>query len=173
MEHVILVDQNDRAVGTCEKIEAHEKALLHRAFSVFIFNKKRETLLQKRWQGKYHSGGLWTNTCCGHPRPGENTLKGATRRLHEETGGSCDLEKSFAFTYRAPFDNGLTEHEYVHVFSGIFEGPFTPDPQEIEDLKWVSLEWIKEDILKHPQSYTQWFKLYFTEKWDDLIKMRE
>ena len=171
MEHLILVDENDTAIGTCEKMEAHEKALLHRAFSVFLFNEKGETLLQKRWQGKYHSGGLWTNTCCGHPCPEEDTRDAAMRRTGEELGNTCALEESFTFMYKAPFENGLTEHEYVHVYKGHFEGPFTPHPEEVEGLKWVTLDWLKEDITQTPQNYTKWFQLYCADQWEKVLRM--
>lgn len=168
MEQVILVDKDDTPIGTMEKQEAHEKALLHRAFSIFLFNEKGETLLQKRWQGKYHSGGLWTNSCCGHPRPGEENVVAAQRRLAEELGVSAPLTEGFTFYYKAPFDNGLTEHEFVHVFSGSYEGPFDPHPEEVEDLKWITLEALKEDVTQRPDAYTAWFKLYLEQKWEEL-----
>jgi len=169
-ENVILVDQNDQEVGQCEKIEAHEKALLHRAFSVFIFNKKGETLLHKRYSGKYHSGGLWTNACCGHPRPGENVVEAAERRLNEEMGFTCSLKENFSITYKAPFDNGLTEHEYVHIVSGIYEGPIDPNPMEVEDYKWIHLEDIKKEVDNHAP-FTKWFEIYFTQHWDKMNRL--
>ena len=169
IEQLILVDRQDNAIGTCEKLEAHKKALLHRAFSILLFNKKGEMLLQKRFSGKYHSGGLWTNACCGHPRSGEATKTAATRRMREELGMTCPLDESFTFSYKVPFDNGLTEHEFVHVYRGIYEGDFAPNPEEVEDLKWMSLTDLKEDIFLNPQNYTAWFHLYCQEKWEEII----
>lgn len=169
-EHVILVDKNDQEIGQEEKISAHEKALLHRAFSVFIFNKKGETLLHKRYSGKYHSGGLWTNACCGHPRPRETTVMAAERRLKEEMGFTCPLKDNFSITYKAPFDNGLTEHEYVHILSGIYEGPIAPDPMEVEDYKWIKMEEIKKEVDNHAP-FTKWFEIYFTQHWGKLNKI--
>ena len=123
LEEVVLVNEKDEAIGTMEKMAAHEKALLHRAFSVFVFNKNGDLLMQQRAHSKYHSGGLWTNTCCSHPRPGEHVADAANRRLQEEMGFTTSLNKAFDFTYKAAFDNGLTEHEFDHVFIGIYEGP--------------------------------------------------
>jgi isopentenyl-diphosphate Delta-isomerase len=156
---VILVDEQDRQTGTMEKMEVHEKAILHRAFSIFIFNDKGEILLQKRAEKKYHSGGLWTNTCCSHPRPGENTMDAANRRLQEEMGFSTPLNKAFTFIYKAPFDNGLTEHEYDHVFVGNFNGPVKPDPDEVEDYCYQSLDGLKQSLQTHPGHFTEWFKI--------------
>lgn len=169
MEHLILVDKNDQPIGTCEKMEAHEKALLHRAFSILLFNQKGEMFLQKRFSGKYHSGGLWTNACCGHPRPDEDTKAAATRRVMEELGMTCPLEETFSFYYKAPFDNGLTEHEFVHVYYGFYEGDFSPNPEEVEDFKWIGLEALKEDMHLNPSFYTAWFFLYCSERWDRII----
>ena len=128
---IILVNEEDVQVGTMEKMEVHERGLLHRAFSVFIFNKAGEMLLQQRALSKYHSGGLWTNACCSHPRPGEKTEDAAARRLFEELGFGTELRFAFSFTYKAAFDNGLTEHEFDHVFVGHFDGPLRPDPKEV------------------------------------------
>ncbi len=156
---VILVDEQDNQVGTMEKMEAHEKGLLHRAFSVFIFNKKKQMLLQRRAIDKYHSGGLWTNACCSHPRPGEETIVAAQKRLQEEMGFSTDLKTAFSFTYRASFENGLTEHEFDHVFTGSFDDPVEPDPHEVCDYCFMTIEEIETDILLHPAKYTEWFKI--------------
>ena len=161
MEEVILVDENDGQVGTMEKMEAHIKAVLHRAFSVFIFNYRGEMLLQQRAINKYHSGGLWTNACCSHPRPGEETLTAAERRLHEELGFSTKLDKIFDFTYNAPFDNGLTEYEFDHVFVGTFAGSISPDPHEVKDYCFKSMSEIAESLAVHPKKYTAWFHLAF------------
>lgn len=156
---VILVDEQDNPVGTMGKMEVHEKALLHRAFSVFIFNDKREMLLQKRAASKYHSAGLWTNTCCSHPKPGETTEAAAIKRLQEEMGFSTPISKAFTFVYKAPFDNGLTEHEYDHVFTGTFNGLINPDPREVSDYCYQSIETVKENVQTHPDHFTEWFKI--------------
>lgn len=163
MEYVILVDENDNEVGTIEKIEAHEKALLHRAISVFIINSKNELLLQQRASSKYHSPDLWTNTCCSHPRPGENTLDAALRRLQEEMGIQTSLEKVLSFQYKAPFDNGLTEHEYDHVFVGYTDENPVLNPEEAKAYKYVSMDIVNADIIENPQNYTAWFKIIFEE----------
>src|ERR1700733_15003891 len=138
MEEVILVDETDTPLGKMEKMEAHRKALLHRAFSVFIFNSKGEMLLQRRAPGKYHSGGLWTNACCSHPRPGEETSQAAKRRLFEELGFTTPLEKIFDFTYKSEFDNGLTEHEYDHVYVGQYDQGVYPNQEEVCEYMFLS-----------------------------------
>ncbi len=161
MEEVILVDENDGQIGTMEKMEAHIKAVLHRAFSVFIFNSRGEMLLQQRALNKYHSGGLWTNACCSHPRPGEETAKAAERRLQEELGFSTEIDKVFDFTYNAPFDNGLTEYEFDHVFVGNFNGSISPDPHEVKDYCFKSMADIADSLSLHPNKYTAWFHLAF------------
>jgi len=158
---VILVDEHDVAVGQMEKIEVHRKALLHRAFSIFIFNDKGEMLLQQRAFNKYHSAGLWTNTCCSHPQPGEDTAASATKRLYEEMGIRAPLEKAFDFIYKAAFDNGLTEHEYDHVFTGYYEGDIQPNAEEVSDYCFKSMNDIRESMLSHPQKYTEWFRIAF------------
>ncbi|MBL0357513.1 MAG: isopentenyl-diphosphate Delta-isomerase [Chitinophagaceae bacterium] len=160
---VILVDEQDNPIGTMGKMEVHEKALLHRAFSIFIFNDKGELLLQKRAPAKYHSGGLWTNTCCSHPKPGEDTATAAHKRLQEEMGFSTPLNKAFTFLYKAPFENGLTEHEYDHVFTGIFNGLIKPDPDEVSDYCYLSLEKLKANIQSRPDHFTEWFKIALPE----------
>ena len=158
---VILVDEQDRPLGTMGKMEVHEKALLHRAFSVFIFNENGQMLLQKRAAKKYHSANLWTNACCSHPRPGENTLQAAGKRLQEEMGFNTAIKKVFDFTYKAPFDNGLTEHEFDHVFVGKYSGTIRPNPDEVGDYCYMSMEDIKTSIQSHPEKYTIWFKIAF------------
>lgn len=159
MEMVILVDANDTALGTMEKMEAHRKGLLHRALSVVVFNRRGEILLQKRARAKYHSGGLWTNACCSHPQPGETTQAAARRRLKEEMGIDLEPEYSYSFTYRAQFANGLTEHELDHVYTGIFDGEPVINPKEVEDWKFVDIRWLTEDASRNPQAYTHWFRL--------------
>ncbi|WP_114793332.1 isopentenyl-diphosphate Delta-isomerase [Niabella yanshanensis] len=158
-EQVVLVDRNDNRIGLMEKLEAHEKGLLHRAFSVLLFNNQKELLLQQRAFDKYHCGGLWTNTCCSHPHPGEDVKDAALRRLREEMGIECDLKKSFEFIYRAEFDNGLTEHEYDHVFTGTFSGAPVINLHEVADWKYLSREALQIDMTKHPENYTPWFKI--------------
>lgn len=158
---VILVDEHDVQVGQMEKIEVHRKALLHRAFSIFIFNDKGELLLQQRAANKYHSAGLWTNTCCSHPQPGEDTLASANKRLYEEMGIHAPLEKTFDFIYKAAFDNGLTEHEYDHVFTGYYEGEIKPNEDEVSDYCFKSMNDIRESMASHPQKYTEWFRIAF------------
>src|SRR5450432_4328015 len=161
IEQVILVNEQDEETGTIEKMEAHRKALLHRAFSVFIFNQKGEMLLQQRALGKYHSPGLWTNTCCSHPRPGEEIEEAAGRRLMEEMGIETSLEKIFDFIYRTEFDNGLTEYEFDHVYTGTYSGELSPDRQEVKDYCFRSMEEIEQDLTQCPEKYTFWFKIAF------------
>ncbi len=158
---VILVDEQDMPVGAMEKMEVHQKALLHRAFSIFIFNERGEMLLHKRADKKYHSGGLWTNACCSHPRPGEDTLAAAMKRLQEEMGIVTDIKKAFDFVYRAELDNGLTEHEFDHVFTGVYSGEIVPDKEEVSDYCYKAIDEIKDSIRSHPQKYTEWFKIAF------------
>ena len=160
-ENVILVNEKDEQIGLMPKMEAHEKGLLHRAFSVFIFNSKKEVMLQKRALEKYHSPGLWTNTCCSHQREGETSKEAGERRLMEEMGFSVPLKESTSFIYRAPFDNGLTEHEYDHILLGTFEGVPNINPDEVANWKWMPLEDVKQDIANNPQEYTAWFKIIF------------
>ncbi len=160
-EKVILVDKNDNQVGLMPKIEAHEKGVLHRAFSIFIFNSKYELLLQKRASSKYHSGGLWTNTCCSHPREGEDILDAANRRLNEEMGIKTSLRKVYDFIYKAELDNQLTEHEFDHVFYGVSDNNPILNKDEAEDFKWVDMETLNNDIIKNEDNYTVWFKIAF------------
>jgi isopentenyl-diphosphate delta-isomerase len=166
-EKVILVNEKDEEVGVMEKMEAHQKAILHRAFSVFIFNSKGEMLLQQRSVQKYHSGGLWTNACCSHPRPGEETKDAAQRRLKEEMGFNAPLKKIFEFTYKAAFDNGLTEFEFDHVFAGEYEGIINANPEEVSNYCYKNIDDIKQSLQSHPQKYTAWFHLAFPkiEQW--------
>jgi isopentenyl-diphosphate Delta-isomerase len=161
MEEVILVNEQDEQTGTIEKMEAHRKALLHRAFSVFIFNAKGEMLLQQRAMGKYHSPGLWTNACCSHPRPGEEVEVAAHRRLKEEMGIETSLKKIFDFIYRTDFDNGLTEFEFDHVFTGTYIGQLNADKQEVHDYCFRSMQDIAEDLSQRPEKYSSWFKIAF------------
>lgn len=167
-EQVILVDTNDNKIGLMNKMEAHEKALLHRAFSVFIFNDKGELMLQQRAFDKYHCGGLWTNTCCSHQRDGETTLEAANRRLREEMGFETNLEEKFSFIYKAPFDNGLTEHELDHVLIGYYEKDPILNEKEAASWKWVAINELEIDIVSKPEDYTPWFKIIF-EKFLDKI----
>ncbi|GAA3961265.1 isopentenyl-diphosphate Delta-isomerase [Pedobacter ginsengiterrae] len=159
IEQVILVDNNDLPTGLMEKIEAHEKGLLHRAFSVFIFNSKNELLLQQRAKSKYHSGGLWTNTCCSHPRWGEENIEAAKRRLYEEMGMNCDLSYGFHFTYMAEFSDGLIEHELDHVFFGLSDELPKINTEEVEAYKYVDLEKLRLNIIDKPEQYTPWLKI--------------
>lgn len=166
---VILVDENDNPIGTMPKMEAHEKAMLHRAFSVFILNANDEVLLQQRANDKYHSAGLWTNTCCSHPHPGEDTLGAARRRLKEEMGMEADLQFVFKFMYKAPFDNLLTEHEIDHVFIGKTDQLPIINPEEVASYKYMKPEDIKLDMEQNPQSYTAWFRIIFNEFYKEIF----
>jgi len=161
IENVILVDRLDTMTGTMEKMEAHRVGLLHRAFSVFIFNTKGELLLQQRAFNKYHSGGKWTNTCCSHPNPGEETLAAAHRRLNEEMGMECELHYAFNFIYRAVLEDGLSEHEFDHVFWGICDATPMPEPTEVASFKFMSMEELATDIKLNPGRYTEWLKICF------------
>jgi isopentenyl-diphosphate delta-isomerase len=158
-EMLVLVDENDREIGTEEKLAAHRAGKLHRAFSIYIFNSRGELLITRRAPAKYHSPGLWTNTCCGHPRPGEAIADAARRRLREETGIECALAPKYHFIYRAEFDNGLTEHELDHVFTGTYDGPLAIDPQEADAVEWVAPQKVIADVAANPARYTVWFRL--------------
>lgn len=160
-EMVILVNEKDEKIGLMPKMEAHEKALLHRAFSVFIFNDKNELMLQQRAFDKYHSPGLWTNTCCSHQRDGEGNIEAGKRRLMEEMGFETDLKESTSFIYKAPFDNGLTEYEFDHILTGCFNGKPNINAAEVANWKWMPLNDVKKDITLNPSSYTEWFKIIF------------
>lgn len=164
-EEVILIDDDDWEIGREEKLAAHRTGALHRAFSVMIWDGGGRMLLQRRAAGKYHSGGLWTNACCGHPRPGEGTAAAASRRLYEELGVRADLTPLGALRYRAELDNGLIEHELVHIFRGRYEGRITPDPLEVAECAWIAPADIGRDAAAEPARYTAWFKKYLAAGW--------
>lgn len=163
MEQVILVDEQDQPIGLMEKQAAHIEPHLHRAFSVFIFNSKGELLLQQRALSKYHSPGLWTNTCCSHPRDGETVLQAASRRLMEEMGLQCELREVYTFIYKAPVGEGLTEHEFDHVFIGQSDNIPQINREEVESWKYMRIDALKTDLRLHPECYTEWFKITFEE----------
>jgi isopentenyl-diphosphate Delta-isomerase len=156
---VVLVDENDLALGAMEKIEAHKKGMLHRAFSVFVFNENEEMLLHQRAMEKYHSPGLWTNTCCSHPMPEQDTLIAAVNRLEEEMGMTCELEKAFHFIYRAELDNEMIEHELDHVFVGYTNSNPMPNASEVMNWKWMKMDDIILDVNENPHLFTEWFKI--------------
>lgn len=160
---VILVDENDNSIGSMEKLKAHQKGVLHRAFSVFIYNSIGEVLLQKRASGKYHSGGLWSNTCCSHPRPGETTKAAANRRLDEEMGLSANLLHTFSFTYKSELDKGLTEHELDHVFIGFSDSAPSLNPIEAEDFCYIKPNLLEIELKNQPEKYSAWLKICFEE----------
>ena len=160
MEQVILVDTNDTPIGTMEKLEAHEKGLLHRAFSILLFNPKGEILLQKRAATKYHSGSLWTNTCCSHPLPGESMEEAVHRKLFQEMGiQHININFSYKFIYKTELGKGLMEHECDYVFIGHFDGVPVANPNEVEDWKYQDLPSLRNDVQENPENYTEWFKL--------------
>ncbi|NRD20646.1 isopentenyl-diphosphate Delta-isomerase [Winogradskyella eckloniae] len=171
-EQVILVDENDKQIGLMPKMEAHEKALLHRAFSVFIFNDNKELMLQQRAAHKYHSPELWTNTCCSHQRNGETNIEAGKRRLQEEMGFVTDLTEKTSFIYKAPFDNGLTEHEYDHVMVGHYNAEPFINTDEVMAWKWMALDDVQRDIKTNPNVYTAWFKIIF-EKFYEFINVNK
>ncbi|MBE0423797.1 MAG: isopentenyl-diphosphate Delta-isomerase [Lutibacter sp.] len=160
-EQVILVNEQDEKIGLMPKMEAHEKAVLHRAFSVFVFNDKNELLLQQRAAHKYHSPLLWTNTCCSHQRDGEGNIEAGKRRLNEEMGFVCELKEVTWFIYKAPFDNGLTEHELDHIMIGYHNENPILNREEVENFKWMTIEEVQKDMENHPEIYTEWFKIIF------------
>lgn len=161
MEEVILVDRKDKPIGTMEKMEAHSKGLLHRAFSIFVFNSGNELMLQRRALGKYHSPGLWSNTCCSHPRPGEDIVEAGHRRLVEEMGFDCDLNEVFSFIYHADVDKGMIEHEFDHVLLGKYNDAPEINREEVEEWKWINISDLSEDIVQNPGNYTVWFRIIF------------
>lgn len=163
VEQVILVDEQDNEIGSMEKIEAHEKALLHRAFSIFIFNEAGEMMLQQRALSKYHSPGLWTNTCCSHPRPGESLEEATGRRIVEEMGFSCEMKEVFDFIYEAPFDDGLTEHELDHVFVGMYNEDPEINAEEVAGWMWIDVDELLSEVKENPENYTVWFKIALAE----------
>jgi len=167
-EVVILVNEQDEPIGTMPKMEAHEKACLHRAFSVFVLNAQGQLMLQQRAAHKYHSPLLWTNTCCSHQRVGESNKEAGVRRLQEEMGFTTKTEELFSFIYKAPFDNGLTEHELDHVMLGYYEKNPVINEEEVASWKWMTPQAIEEDILKQPEIYTAWFKIIFKRFFDHL-----
>jgi isopentenyl-diphosphate delta-isomerase len=172
-ENVILIDADDNIIGTMEKLEAHVQGKLHRAFSVFIFNTQGQLLLQQRARHKYHSGGKWTNTCCSHPRLGEDTLEAAHRRLNEEMGMQCELKQVFSFTYQAQMEDGITEHELDYVFFGVTNELPTPNPFEVAGYQYMALDKLASEINLNPEQYTQWLKICFgqvTEHYHKLVK---
>lgn len=162
-ERVILVDHNDTPTGTAEKLAAHREGLLHRAFSVLVLDTRGHALIQRRADGKYHSAGLWSNTCCSHPRPGETTIDAARRRLNEEMGFECPLEPAGSVLYRAPVGPGLVEHEYDHLFLGTWTGTPEPDPAEVSDWRWAPLPGLRRELLHHPERFTFWFRVAVRE----------
>ncbi|MBJ7879434.1 isopentenyl-diphosphate Delta-isomerase [Gelidibacter salicanalis] len=170
-ENVILVNEKDEQIGTMPKMEAHEKALLHRAFSVFVFNDKNELMLQQRASHKYHSPLLWTNTCCSHQRVGETNIQAGKRRLQEEMGFETELEDTISFIYKAPFDNGLTEHEFDHILVGSYEDEPNINLDEVAAWKWMPLEDVREDMVQHPELYTAWFKIIFDKFYQHINKV--
>ncbi len=157
-DRVVLVDERDRQIGVAEKLAAHQLGQLHRAFSIFILNSQGQLLLQKRAKHKYHSGGLWTNTCCSHPRPDESLTTATQRRLAEEMGMTCELTELFSFIYRAELDQGLIEHEFDHVFLGYSDRPPVLNPEEAEDWQWIDLQKLQADIRDRPEAYTYWLR---------------
>jgi isopentenyl-diphosphate Delta-isomerase len=164
-EEVVLVDAEDNETGVAEKLEAHKRGNLHRAFSVMVWDRKGRLLLQRRHIGKYHSGGLWTNTCCGHPRPGETSAEAAARRLNEEMRILCALSPIGTFTYRAELDAGLIEHELVHLFRGVYQGEVAPDPAECDGYSWSTPEVIRKQAAVVPHCFTAWFRKYIEAGW--------
>ena len=168
-EQVILVNDKDKKIGLMPKLEAHQKGVLHRAFSIFIFNDNNELMLQQRSLHKYHSPELWTNTCCSHQRDGESSLEAGYRRLQEEMGFITPLKETISFIYEAPFDNGLTEHEFDHVLVGTFNGTPQLNKDEVAAWKWMSMDNVKEDINMNPENYTVWFKIIFEKFYQHLV----
>jgi isopentenyl-diphosphate delta-isomerase len=172
-EEVVLVDLEDRPIGVASKLDAHRNGDLHRAFSVLIHDGKGKVLLQKRHKAKYHSGGLWSNTCCGHPRPGEDTMGAAARRLREEMGVACPLTPLGTLQYRADVGAGLIEHELVHLHSGVYDGPVSPDEGEAELYAWKTLAEVEAEAATEPERFTAWFCLYVRKGWPLQIRGRD
>jgi isopentenyl-diphosphate delta-isomerase len=164
-EMMVLVDADDRVIGTEEKLETHRRGALHRAFSIIVWDSAGRQLLQRRSASKYHSGGLWTNACCGHPRPGEDVHDAALRRLQEEMGFTCKLESLGTIRYRAELDHGMIEHELVHMFRGVHDGTVAPSPAEAEGYQWARLEDVRADVAVMPQRFSAWFREYVAAQW--------
>ena len=160
-EEVILVDSSNRQIGTMEKMEAHIKGELHRAFSIFVFNEEGKMLLHQRTDEKYHCGGLWTNAVCSHPKPGEKQVDALKRKMDQEMGFYSVVEKAFDFKYRAELGNGLIEHEYDEVYFAVYNGGFSPNPEEVKDYRFASIENIRSEIAENPELFTPWFKMLF------------
>ena len=171
-ENVVLVDRNDNPMGLMPKLEAHEKGVLHRAFSVFILNRKSQLMLQRRALDKYHSPGLWTNTCCSHPRESESNIEAGIRRLKEEMGFTTPLESMFSFIYKSKFDNGLTEHEFDHVLLGYYDKQPFINRIEVSEWKWMSLDKIILEIKNKPEDFTIWFKIIFERFYNHIYKIK-
>lgn len=170
VEYVILVNNNDQPLGAMEKMEAHEKGVMHRAFSIFIFNREGKLMLQKRAEEKYHSPGLWTNTVCSHPRTGEKTKDAAHRRMVEEMGFDCSFEEAFSFIYKANVGSDLIEHEFDHVFVGHSDTQPVPNPEEVGDWKYVDFDWVVKDVEANPENYTVWFIIALKEVSKHLVR---
>ncbi len=171
-ERVVLVDADDAEIGTMSKSRAHSEGRLHRAFSIFIFNGQGRLLLQRRATHKYHSGGLWTNSCCSHPRPGESVAQAASRRLKEELGFTCDLSPEFNFTYRADVGEGLIEHEFDHVFFGTYDGHVVPDPSEVSEVRWMRMNDLADDLRTSSEQYTAWLNVCWPRIWERFMALR-
>ena len=171
-ENVVLVDRNDNPMGLMPKLEAHEKGVLHRAFSVFILNQKGQLMLQRRALDKYHSPGLWTNTCCSHPRESESNIEVGVRRLKEEMGFTTPLKPMFSFIYKSKFDNGLTEHEFDHVLLGYYDKQPFINTIEVSEWKWMSLDKIILEIKNKPENFTVWFKIIFERFFNHIYKTK-
>lgn len=167
-ENLILVNEHDQQYGTAEKLEVHRQGMLHRAFSILIYNNQGEMLLQQRADGKYHSAGKWGNACCGHPQDGEALDKAAHRRLYEELGFDTVLNPVVSLIYKAELERGMVEHEYVHLLRGVYEGKIYPNIQEVQAIKWVDLENLKKDMRMHPDHYAKWFMIYATKYWPQI-----
>jgi isopentenyl-diphosphate Delta-isomerase len=171
-ETLILVDENNRRTGTGEKLSVHRQALLHRAFSIFLFDAEGCVLLQRRYAGKYHSGGLWANTCCGHPRPGEKTITAARRRLGEELGADAALRFGFRARYQTALDHGLTENELVYVYAGRFDGRLALNPEEVSETELMPLPALVADAAKRPERYAYWLRHYLGRHAEDLALLQ-